>query len=582
MDTQDLADLERRTVNAVGGDLRATLTALTTTLTAVYVAAAGDTRHALPGHAQDTVRAQLADTLKALADQDYADIRRTLQRAAAVAMTGGGEDFGSITSGTLPLDLRQALPALTTNMREDLRAAERLARHGRLERYGDLMAVLTAARKAANHADTTAVWVVHRAHNEGRSRAIERAASRGQQVYRMWRAERGACPSCLGYAGALATPGDPFEPVFTVADVSARPDGPVWGPPLHPHCLPGDALVSARGRITGATSRIFHGELVHFRTLGNQEFAATPNHPVLTDHGWIPVGQLLEGAHVVRHVGPVRERAADQDHHHMPARIEDVAEAFLCSRGVATAEVPVTTEDFHGDGAGSEIAVVGTNRRLAVPSRQLLRQEVFPAGHGAGLACFTRGRYPLPVLDRLGAPPNGVMGGGGETLPLIRAGLAHAREHGGAPAATLDAVLLQDSLNDPTGDGVALAESLLADPGRVRLDQVVKIWREPFSDHVYNLETEDGWYIGNGIVTHNCRCEIDAWTGHGPDDLDPVDLPYALRREAQRSVLTGQAQGSGPARARAADRLLDVADLLVPKTVQKRARKKLDAGTLGT
>lgn len=312
MDQQALADLERRTVNQVGGDLRATITALTNALTTVYVAVAGSTRHKLPEHAQDTIRTQLADTLKALADQDYSGIRKTLMLVTHQAIEAGGEDFGDDNVKiTMPLDLRQALPALTRNMREDLMAASRIARHGKLDRYGDLLAVLTAARKAANHADATAVWVVHRAHNEGRSRAIERTASRGQRVYRMWRAERGACPSCLGYAGALAEPGEPFEPVFMVADASARPEGPLWGPPAHPAC----------------------------------------------------------------------------------------------------------------------------------------------------------------------------------------------------------------------------------------------------------------------------RCEVDQWEGHGPDDLDPVDLPHALRREAQRSVLRGDAQGSDPAKIRAADRLLDVADLLVPKTVQKRARKAVAAGT---
>ncbi|HEX8109785.1 MAG TPA: hypothetical protein VF516_18770, partial [Kofleriaceae bacterium] len=74
-----------------------------------------------------------------------------------------------------------------------------------------------------------------------------------------------------------------------------------------------------------------------------------------------------------------------------------------------------------------------------------------------------------------------------------------------------------------------------------------------------------------------CRCELDWWYPDGPD-LTPLDLPYALRREAERSILTGQAQGSAPARLRAADRLVDLAGLIVPKTVVKRAKKALQAG----
>jgi hypothetical protein len=29
-----------------------------------------------------------------------------------------------------------------------------------------------------------------------------------------------------------------------------------------------------------------------------------------------------------------------------------------------------------------------------------------------------------------------------------------------------------------------------------------------FHDYVYNVETKKGWYIANGIITHNCRSVI--------------------------------------------------------------------------
>jgi len=36
----------------------------------------------------------------------------------------------------------------------------------------------------------------------------------------------------------------------------------------------------------------------------------------------------------------------------------------------------------------------------------------------------------------------------------------------------------------------------------------VRVVRHPFAGHVFNLDTVGGWYIGNGIVTHNCRCAV--------------------------------------------------------------------------
>jgi hypothetical protein len=41
-------------------------------------------------------------------------------------------------------------------------------------------------------------------------------------------------------------------------------------------------------------------------------------------------------------------------------------------------------------------------------------------------------------------------------------------------------------------------ESILA-PTRV-----LSAFRRPFSGHVYNLQTNEGWYVAENIVTHNC------------------------------------------------------------------------------
>lgn len=236
MDEYGLADLERRTRDSAAGDLRAALVALEREVTVIYTAVAGDPLHALPELAQQTIRKRLVEALHGLATYDYADTRKVLTRAARTAMAGGAADVGVPVSDTLPADIRQAMTALTGNMRKDLHDALKLARYGPMKRLGDARTVVGMARKALNHADSTAVWLVHRAHNEGRSRAIDKAFSGGVQVAKLWRAERGACVACLGYAGALAEPGESFRPVVDVADPSQRPDGPVWGPPLHPHC----------------------------------------------------------------------------------------------------------------------------------------------------------------------------------------------------------------------------------------------------------------------------------------------------------------------------------------------------------
>jgi hypothetical protein len=43
---------------------------------------------------------------------------------------------------------------------------------------------------------------------------------------------------------------------------------------------------------------------------------------------------------------------------------------------------------------------------------------------------------------------------------------------------------------------------------RTKASNVVSVNTRMFSGHVYNLQTISGWYVTNGIVTHNCRCSM--------------------------------------------------------------------------
>lgn len=57
------------------------------------------------------------------------------------------------------------------------------------------------------------------------------------------------------------------------------------------------------------------------------------------------------------------------------------------------------------------------------------------------------------------------------------------------------------------------------------LDRVRGADRTEFNGWVYNLETRAGWYIANGIVAHNCRCELQT---------DPQGIARLVRRTPTR------------------------------------------------
>lgn len=71
-----------------------------------------------------------------------------------------------------------------------------------------------------------------------------------------------------------------------------------------------------------------------------------------------------------------------------------------------------------------------------------------------------------------------------------------------------------------------------------------------------------------------CRCHVQPWLGVEAGQPSLLD---ALRREAQRAVLRGDAGDSGHARLQAADRLLARGTVL-PVSVRERARRAIAAG----
>ena len=50
------------------------------------------------------------------------------------------------------------------------------------------------------------------------------------------------------------------------------------------------------------------------------------------------------------------------------------------------------------------------------------------------------------------------------------------------------------------------AVALNRETGALRAVRVSSVRQAPFSGYVYNLETDSGWYVADGLVVHNCRC----------------------------------------------------------------------------
>jgi hypothetical protein len=344
----------------------------------------------------------------------------------------------------------------------------------------------------------------------------------------------------------------------------AAANGATWpldealaNPVAHPRCFPGGTPVVASG-VSAAYSRWYEGDLVVIKTAAGHELAATPNHPVLTRRGWLPIGEVEHGDHLVRALDAERVIAtADPDHDHVVARIAEVAHAL----GVVSTSMPATPEDFHGDVTDGDVYVVRTHRPLedgGVPALGEPRSELALCGGDVAVqaplalagASFQVGRGHLGALD-------GSVGSGSDAVPLPFVGTV-AQQLGvaivtdqepqaleaAAQLSSTDARLRSELtatlpglvalMERPDGglvhSGVAAAvvddrdaahpevatERIAADPegaadlierlaGLVELDRVVDRRRVGWAGHVYNLETGPGWYVADGLIVHNCQ-----------------------------------------------------------------------------
>lgn len=316
------------------------------------------------------------------------------------------------------------------------------------------------------------------------------------------------------------------------------------GPPAHPNCLPGDALVTPSGRVTNATKRWYEGDLISIRTASGFELSCTPNHPILTRIGWVPASALDIGMDVVCDL--LNERPSPGvigDHQCVETSIAKIAEAFLASSQVLATEVPTSAEDFHGDGIDGQVAIVGADIQLGDYIEAPIEQPPFHrdlTGSDMGLPGipgFGRqhefSRAPFPAGDSS-------IGVSDEVLSLLGSHSVHAGLLLFGASAQGNLGVSEDSLNGTWRDAEQIRDAFYADAGAVTLDHIVSVQVQSFHGFVFNLQTESGRYVANKIVNHNCRSTITAITKSWRElGIPAKELPASTRASMSGQVPVG-------------------------------------------
>jgi hypothetical protein len=294
------------------------------------------------------------------------------------------------------------------------------------------------------------------------------------------------------------------------------------------NCLVGDSVVEWRGDLRAVFRRWYDGEVIDLRTADDVTLTVTPNHPVLTDRGWI-VAQLLELGDKLRHAVPIEWRA-QPDVQHVPARIEEV---YRSAREVgASGWIRGALVDFHGDRPDGDVEVVWPDGDLAghVEPRP---EDVLDDDVLMGLRC--RGRdltsagsavVALGMDDRRALPdgsaPSSVRGGS-VSAPISGAQAPHAQPGRLTGIAGAQVERGQPAHDCRSADAEVRCEGEHAHTVAMQASELVQVDRHPFHGYVFNLETTTGWYTGNGLAVSNCRCTQLFLLADGGEEVDPGD-----------------------------------------------------------
>lgn len=374
----------------------------------------------------------------------------------------------------------------------------------------------------------------------------------------------------------------------------------------HPSCFPAGTLVSGPRPVAGTERWYSGPVVEIVTASGNRLTATvnhpilTPEGWIaaglLNEGGYVISSSLDERPFV----------GIDPDEYHVPSRIEDVVGSFGSADGVVSVRMPTAAEDFHGDGFGSEVHVVHVNSLLGSGVDAAFVKPAFEpefvstdVSHAAFSGFGDSDSFSRRNLATFGCP---VCGSGVPSM-LLGSPVVHHQLVGFSVPANGDATFFKPPSNAVTSNaecfskgvfrfasevtvneflhrdiaalgqpGVSGPESRLlfsrtpqpsffengpepmrtnlpvdsrsfiSDTGEVFADRILNVFRRSWSGHVYNLQTTEGWYIAENIITHNCRCSPVPFTGSATEFPSGPEW-FAQQSESFQMELLGPAKG---------------------------------------
>ena len=329
-------------------------------------------------------------------------------------------------------------------------------------------------------------------------------------------------------------------------------------------CFPGNTEVMLLGDVRKLFRRRYTGELSFFVTENNKVIRSTPNHLHLTSTGWVAAKHIKIGDYVVN----VSDHSINsvEAYSHKIISFEDMFRAInMLIPAISTLGSEV---QFHGDGTiDHDINIINFESELWGTMEPSITEKVdklmfsFTASRISSLVGFSEFDHIRSSLFNSSVSLVSILS---EFLSIFEREFSHAVKHDFTISSNSNPVIDKSGLDRPSCNPCELGDIIDCIPADIPIDdklyiellrvvgraimswysipcnpkitaesagrnpelisglfnkgtginelfsRVKEIGTEWYSGHVYNLETENNWYIANNIITHNCRCVAQA------------------------------------------------------------------------
>lgn len=351
---------------------------------------------------------------------------------------------------------------------------------------------------------------------------------------------------------------DDFEvPYNGIPYRMAYPGDPRGGPGNVINCFTGDTLVSY-GNCKNVIRSLYTGKLITIKTASGYQLTGTPNHPIMTETGFVPLGEIKEGDNLVCCVLE-KDFADGANVKHVPSSFKQVYDAAL-ELGITVRESGIAV-NLYGRIPDGDVDVVRASglllNNVETHASQNVRELVFQKSNLGPVSFFCNRLLNSWVNKKVfGKASNFFVCVSNLIRSLFVGHLRPFQQLRFGLSSNSDAMFFEKSTNDITRHRQPLSDSVFAHSrgiqrdclrsqgiegasftgdakssnsfghqsrrtiesrcklsvslsSSVHLDKCVLV-DENFSHNspVYTLDTKEGIYNAGGILSKNCRCVV--------------------------------------------------------------------------